>query len=325
MDAMRIAIVGAGGVGGLLAGLLARSGTDVGLVARGAHLAAIRAGGLAVDSSAGAFTVRPEELRGGLSDDPAGLAPADAVLVAVKAWQVEEVAPRLGRLLGPGGVAVPLQNGVLAAGRLAAALGEARVAGGLVYVLAWIDGPGRVKHLGTRPRLTIGERAAASARASPRLEALAGALRAADCEVSLTGNIERETWEKYLLIEPWGTLAAAARAPAGALRAVPETRALLVAAMHELVAVGRARGVTVPDAAIERALAIIDALPADATASMQRDIAAGRPSELDDQAGALVAMAREAGVPAPVHEALHAALLPQERAARGALSRFSRA
>lgn len=321
---MRIAIVGAGGVGGLLAGLLARSGTDVGLVARGAHLAAIRAGGLTVDSSLGSFTVDPDDLRGGLSDDPARLAPAEAVLVAVKAWQVEEVAPRLGALVAPGGVAVPLQNGVLAAGRLAAALGEARVAGGLVYVLAWLEGPGRVKHLGKQPRLTMGERGAAAGRPSPRLEALAAALGAAGCEAALTADVEREIWEKYLLIEPWGTLAAAARAPVGAVRAVPETRALLLAAMRELVAVARARRVAVPDAAIDHALAILDAMPRDGTASMQRDIAAGRPSELDDQAGTLVQMAREAGVAAPVHEALLAALLPLERAARGALPPFAR-
>jgi ketopantoate reductase len=100
--------------------------------------------------------------------------------------------------------------------------------------------------------------------------------------------------------------------------------ALLLSAMRELVAVARARGVAVPDAAIDRALAIVDAMPKDGTASMQRDLAAGRPSELDDQAGALVRMAREAGVLAPVHEALHAALLPLERVARGTLPPFQR-
>jgi 2-dehydropantoate 2-reductase len=320
---MRIAIVGAGGVGGLLAGLLARNGVDVGLVARGAHLAAIRKGGLAVDSPLGSFKVKESELRGGLSDDPARLAPTDAVLVAVKAWQVEEVAPRLVGLAAPDAVVVPLQNGVLAAERLAAVLGEERVAGGLIYVLAWIDGPGRVKHLGPRPRITVGERGAVRATAH-RLETLGGVLGSAGCEVSVTKDIERETWEKYLLIEPWGTVASAARAPVGAVRSVPESRALLISAMGELVAVARARGVAVPDAAIERALAILDAMPRDGTASMQRDLAAGRPSELDDQAGALVRMAREAGVPAPVHEALHAVLVPLERAARGSLPPFQR-
>jgi 2-dehydropantoate 2-reductase len=324
MKGMRIVIVGAGGVGGLLAGLLARSGFEVGLVARGAHLAALRAGGLVVDSSLGGFTVRPGGLRGGLSDDPSALAPADVVLVAVKAWQVEEVAPRLAPLVAPGGLVIPLQNGVLAAARLAAALGEERVAGGLIYVLAWIDGPGRVKHLGTGPRLTVGERGAAAGRASPRLDALAAALGTSGCEVSVTADIERETWEKYLLIEPWGTVASAARAPVGAVRSVPETRELLLSAMRELVTVARARGVAVPDAAIDHALAILDAMPRDGTASMQRDLAAGRPSELDDQAGALVRMAREAGVSVPVHEALHAALLPLERVARGVLPPFPR-
>ena len=324
MALMRIAIVGAGGVGGLLAGLLARTGNEVGLVARGAQLSAVRAGGLLVESPLGRFTVGSMALRGGVSDDPAALRPAEAVIVSVKAWQVEEVAPRLAPLLAPEGVVVPLQNGVLAAGRLAAALGEDRVAGGIVNLLAWIDGPGRIRHVGGSPRLVLGERGERARRPSPRLEALSAALRAADCEASVTDDVERAIWEKYLLIEPWGTIAAAARAPIGALRAVPETRALLASAMRELEAVARARGVRLPADAVDRALSRLDALPPEATASMQRDLAAGRPSELDDQPGALVRMARAAGVPVPVHEAMLAALMPLERAARGKLPAFPR-
>jgi 2-dehydropantoate 2-reductase len=321
---MRIVVVGAGGVGGLLAGLLARSGAEVGLVVRGAALDAIRSAGLRVDSPLGTFTVGASELRGGLAAEPGGLAPAEVVLVAVKAWQVEEVAPSLAPLVAAGGVAVPLQNGVLAPGRLVAALGAGRVAGGLVRVLAWLDGPGRVRHVGGRPAVATGELGTPGARPSPRLAALAEVLRAAGVEAVVEDDVERALWEKYVFVEPWGTVAAAARVPAGPLRSVPETRALLVAAMREVIAVGRARGVAVPDAAIERTLARLDAVGPDTTVSMQRDLAAGRPSELEDQPGALVRMAREAGVPAPVHEALYAALLPQERAARGTIPGFER-
>lgn len=314
---MRIVIAGAGGVGGLLGGLLARSGAEVSLVARGAHAEAIRAGGLRVVSPLGSFTARVAAV----AEDPAALGPAEAVLVCVKAWQVAELAPRLAALLARGGLVVPFQNGVEAAGRLGAALGDGRVAGGLVSVLAWIDGPGAVKHVGGAPRVKVGPRAAGQGAA---LEALAGALRAAGAEVEVVADVERASWEKFLLIEPWGAVASVARAPAGLVRSVPETRALLVRAQEELVALARARGVQLPADAIAKTLAVIDGVPAEATASMQRDIGAGKPSELEDQIGAVVRLARQAGVSVPVHEALHAALLPQELAARGTVARFAR-
>ena len=317
---MRIVVVGAGGVGGLLAGLLSRAGTEVAVLARGAHADAIRAHGLRVDSPLGRFTAPIAAV----SDDPAALGRADAVLVAVKAWQVAELAPTLAPLVAGGGVVVPLQNGVEAAPRLAAALGEDRVAGGLIAVLAWIVGPGAVKHVGMPPRIKVGERGAQACRPSPRLEALAGALRAASVEVEVVADVERAAWEKYLLIEPWGTVSAAGRAPMGVVRTVPETRALLVAMQEELARVGRARGVALPGDAAARTMAFLDGVPFEGTASMQRDLGAGRPSELADQTGAVIRLAREAGVPVPLHEALYASLLPQEAAARGAIARFER-
>lgn len=313
---MRIVVVGAGGVGGLLAGLLSRAGTDVALVARGAQLEALRRDGLSVESPLGNFHVRiPAEA------DPAAIGPADAVIVAVKAWQVAAVAPSLAPLVARGGVAVPMQNGVEAPDRLAAALGPERVAGGTINVLAWIAGPGRIQHVGTAPRIALGERGAPP---SPRLEALAAALRAAGAEAAVTADVDVAIWDKFLFVEPWGVVGAASRAPIGVMRTVPETRALLERAMREVDALARARGVRLPAETVEAALRRIEAVPADATVSMQRDLGSGRPSELDDQAGAVVRLARDAGVPALVHDALYAALVPQERAARGDVRPFPR-
>ncbi len=316
---MRIVIIGAGGVGGLLGGLLSRAGVDVGLVARGAHLEAIRRDGLAVDSPLGSFTAR-------VSADaaPGALAPADAVLVAVKAWQVSEVAPSLAPLLAEGGVAIPLQNGVEAADRLAEVLGPDRVAGGTLTVLAWLAGVGRVQHVGAPPRVTLGERGRLAKAPSPRLEAVAAALREAGAEAGVTPDIEAAVWEKFLFVEPLGAVGAVSRAPIGVVRSVEETRALLARAQEEIAALARARGVELPPGAPARALARVDAVQADGTISMQRDLGAGRPSELADQTGAVVRLARAAGVPVPVHEALLAALLPQELAARGEIATFTR-
>ena len=311
---MRIAIVGAGGVGGLIGGLLARAGTQVAFVARGEQLRAIREGGLRVDSPRGSFTVSGVEA----SDDPAALAPADVVLVAVKGWQVREVAPRLAPLLRPGGFAVPLENGVEAAEDLARALGDDRVAGGLCFMLSWLEAPGRVRHVGEALRVTVGERAGGT---SPRLEALAAELRRASVDVELAADVAAATWEKFLFIEPLGSVGAATRAPVGVLRTLPESRSLLVAAMEETARLARARGVKLSADAVARALEIVDRMPADATASMQRDVQAGRPSELFDQTGAVVRLGKESAMPAPVHAFLYAVLLPQEQAARRAAER----
>jgi 2-dehydropantoate 2-reductase len=245
--------------------------------------------------------------------------------VAVKAWQVRELAPLLPPLLGPGAVAVPLQNGVEAAGELSRALGPAAVAGGVINVLAWLDGAGRVRHVGDPPLVTLGA-LPGGGEAAPRarLELLRGALARAGVAVEVVDDVERAVWEKFLLVEPWGAVAAAARAPLGPLRTVPETRALWVKAMEEVAALAAARGVALPADAVARTAARLDVLPPGATASMQRDVGAGRPSELEDQVGAVVRLGGAAGIPTPVHQALYALLAPQEAAARGGLPPFPR-
>jgi 2-dehydropantoate 2-reductase len=306
---MRVAVVGAGGVGGVVGGLLAHAGNEVAFVARGAQLAALREKGLRVESARGNFHLPRVEA----SDDPAALRPAEAVLVAVKGWQVPEVAARLAPLLGPGAFAVPLENGVEAADQLAAALGPKRVVGGLCHVMAWVEAPGLVRQQGDILRVTMGERQGG---ASARLEPLAAALRAAGVEVVLAPDVEVAVWEKFLFISAFGGVGAATRAPIGVVRARPATRALLAAAMEEVAALARARGVRLAPDAVARSLALVDGLAPGATASMQRDVQAGRPSELLDQTGAIVRLAQAAGVPAPVNGFLFTVLLPQEVAAR---------
>lgn len=312
---MRIIVVGAGGVGGLVGGLLVRSGTDVAFVARGRQLEALRTRGLHIESPRGTFQLAPLEA----AEDPSELAPADVVLVAVKSWQVAEIAPSLEPLLARGGFVVPLQNGVNAAATLAAAVGDARVAGGLCAMLAWLEAPGAIKHTGPTLRVVLGERGAAASGASARLHALSLQLTAAGIDTELSDDIEAAVWEKFLFIATLGAVAAATRAPAGVVRSVPETRAMLEAAMREVAALADARGVRLRAEAVSAALRMVDALPATATASMQRDIQAGRPSELQDQVGAIVQMAKERALAVPVNECLFATLLPQEQAARQTL------
>ncbi len=308
---MRFIIVGAGGVGGLIGGLLQRSGQQVAFLARGRQLQAMREGGLHVQSPRGTFHLPQVEA----SDDPAELAPGDVLLVATKGWQVQEVAPRLARLLGPGGVAVPLENGVEAAGHLATALGETRVAGGLCFLLSRIEAPGRIQHVGETLRVTVGERGG-QATGSRRLEELCTVLRAAHVDAEIAPDIDVALWDKLVFIEPFGAVGAVTRSPLGVFRTRRESRELLVSAMDEVATLARARGVRLPADSVARALQAVDRMPAEATASMQRDILSGRPSELGDQTGAVLRLAREAALAVPVHAFLWASLLPQEDAAR---------
>jgi 2-dehydropantoate 2-reductase len=305
--AMRIGIVGAGGVGGVLAGLLARAGNDVALVTRGAARDAIRAEGLHIDSPLGVFRARVEA--GSIGE----LGPVDALLLAVKTWQVPEVAPTLAPMLAPGAVVVPLQNGVDAADQCALALGPDRVFGGICHVLSWIEAPGAIRHTGGAPVVTLG---AWRVPLTPRVEALRAALEGAGVGARIARDFRAALWSKFLFIASFGGVGAMARAPAAALREIPETRALLAGAFEEVRAVAAATGVTTRSDAVARALALVDAVPTDAIASLQRDLLAGRPSELESLSGAVARIGAQAGAQAPIHSAIYAALLPQERAAR---------
>ena len=305
---MRIAIFGSGGVGAYFGGRLARAGHSVAFVARGAHLQALRADGLTVDSVAGDFTVQPVEA----TSDPREIGPVDAVLVGVKAWQVRETAEALGPLLGPDTFVVPLQNGVEAADELGEVIGRGRVLGGLCRIMSFVAGPDASR---TRivPRIEFGQpgrRSSWWSKPARRVRASGRAPAAALPDIAVA------LWEKFLFIAPVSAVGAVTRMPAGVFRAVPETRAILAQSMGEILAVAHARGVALPSNAVAKTLAIVDGLPAEGTASMQRDILEGRPSELEYQVGAVVRLSAQVGLAAPASTFLYASLLPAERRAR---------
>lgn len=312
---MRLAVFGAGGVGGYFGGRLAQAGESVVFVARGAQLQALRREGLRVDSPAGDFQIAPVEA----TDEPSSAGRVDAILVCVKAWQVGEAASAMIPMLGSETFVVPLQNGVEAADQLATLVGAERVLGGLCRVVSYLAGPGHIRHAGVAPRIEFGERAGRGA--SPRVAALRSAFeKAIGLSVATPEDIDAAVWEKFLFIAPFSGVGAVTRVPAGLIRSVEETRELLVQAMREVFELARARGIGLAWSALERTLAFFEALPADATASMQRDIMEGRPSELEYQTGAVVRLGRQAGLRVPVNECLYRSLLPAELKARGQLS-----
>ena len=306
---MRLAIFGAGGVGGYFGARLQQAGESVAFIARGAHLAAMRAGGLRLSSPLGDAHLQPVEAH----DDPAAIGPVDAVLIAVKTWQLDDALAAIDPLLGEDTFVVPLLNGVEAAGQIATKIGEARVVGGTCKIISHLGEPGEIVHVGATPWIGIGERDGAK---SDRTAALKQALKGAGIAARLADDIEAEVWAKLLFVASVGGVGAVTRTPIGQLRAVPETRAVLRAAMEEIFAVARARGVALADSEVDDAMSFVDELPAEGTSSLQRDIAAGRRSELDAWSGAVVRLGHEGGVPTPVHGFLYASLLPAELAAR---------
>jgi 2-dehydropantoate 2-reductase len=209
-----------------------------------------------------------------------------------------------------------MQNGVEAGAMLARALGDAAVMDGLAKVIAELVAPGHIRHVAVTPVLEFGARAAtpADAPARAQLAPFAAALEAAGLRGIVHADMAPAMWEKFLFIEPFGTVGAVTRAPLGVMRRVPESRALLDACLREVFALAHAAGVAIGEEAITRVWARYDALPPESTASMQRDLMAGRPSEFSLQTGSVVRLAREHGVAVPVHEILYAALLPGAQA-----------
>jgi 2-dehydropantoate 2-reductase len=310
---MRIAVFGTGAVGGYFGGRLAQAGVDVRFIARGQHLVALRDGGLRVTSVAGDFVIQPARV----SDDPSSVGAVDVVLLGVKAWQVPETAKAMRPLVGPRSFVLPLQNGIDAPEQLSEVLGASQVVGGLCRVMAYVDTPGHIRHIGAAPYVAFGELDGSSSR---RTEALKEAFsRAQGVTAEIVPNIRTAMWSKFLFIAAMSGVGAFTREPIGVIRSHPELRRLLRQALEEIYGVALGSRIALPADTVEKTLAFIDTLPPEGTASMQRDIMQGRPSELESQVGAVVRLGDRLGIEVPLHRQIYATLLPLEQKARGEL------
>jgi len=300
---MRIAVVGAGGVGGYFGAKLAVSGCDVAFVARGAHLEALRTHGLVLESE-----IAPVRLATVAADsDPARLGRADIVMFCTKLWDVEDGARKIAPALARDGLVIPFQNGVESHLMLANVLGKDRVAGGVAQISANIKAPGVIEQVGQFARLRIGAFRPAQ-EAGLRTFADAGARANIDIEVA--ADIERALWEKFVFLTAISGTQAFARQPVGVVRSDPDLRATLIAALEEAVAVARARRVALDADVVAATLKLVDWLPPGMRASMLNDLTRGNRLEAPWLAGAVVRMAREAGLAAPVNATIYAALKP---------------
>jgi 2-dehydropantoate 2-reductase len=302
-----VAVVGAGGVGGYFGGRLAAAGQEVSFIARGKHLEALRADGLAVRSVAGDFDVTPVRV----AEKAAEIGPVDYVLVCVKTWQLADAITAIEPLVGNQTAIVTVQNGVEAPDQVAAAYGREAVLPGAAEVIAYVESPGTIRHLGGPGRLTLAEW---DNQTTPRAEWLRTAFLDAGLQARIPDDIWPGLWTKFLSVVPSGGLGTATGAGYGVLRSRPGTRKLLTDATTEIRDVALALDIKLPDNVVPDTLAWIDNLPADGTTSLQRDILAGRLNELDAWTGAVVRLGNRAGVPTPVNSFLY-----EIAAARGSL------
>ncbi|HLI13130.1 MAG TPA: 2-dehydropantoate 2-reductase [Alphaproteobacteria bacterium] len=298
---MRIAVMAAGAVGGYFGARLAAAGEEVHVLARGAHLEAIRAEGLRIESPRGDLVIRPAQA----TDDPAAIGPVDIVLFAVKLWDTEAAGALCKPLLGRDTAVVSLLNGVDSEERLAAILGREHVMGGVAYIASTIAAPGLIRHTGTMARLVFGELDGTRSR---RGAALLVACERAGIDSQLTDAIATELWRKFVLLAAFSGVTALTRQAAGAIRAEPWARRLFLDAVAEVAAVGRARGIALDTAMVAEIGATLDRLPAEMRASMAVDLERGNRLELDWLSGAVVRLGEAAGVPTPVHRVIAAAL-----------------
>lgn len=298
---MRIVVFGTGGVGGYFGGRLAQAGEDVTFIARGEHLRAIKANGLKVDSSSGDFVIYPAKA----TDNAGEVGETDLVILGVKAWQVPEAARAIKPLVGPATTVMPLQNGVDAVPQLVAELDSDNVIGGLCRIVSFVVEPGHIRHAGFTPTIIIGE---LDNRRTERISKIEQVFKHAGLDTTIAADIQVALWTKFLFIASFSGVGALANAPAGVLRSDPKSRAQMLSAMEEIYRLAHARGVKLPSDSVDKVMAAVDGLPEDATSSMQRDIAAGKPSELESQNGAVVRMARESGVEVPTHTLIYQTL-----------------
>ncbi len=308
---MHVAVFGAGAVGGYFGGRLAQAGEEVTFVARGEHLAALREHGLRVSSVAGDFVVQPARV----TADPSSVGAVDAILLGVKAWQVADAATALRPMIGPDTIVVPLQNGVEAPDRLSEVLGAKHVLGGLCRILGRVEGPGHIGHFGAEPYIAFGALDSSQSAPAERLRTAFGRAEAVTAEIP--ADIRVAMWSKFIFIATMSGIGALTRAPIGILRSQPETRQLIEQGLREVHSVAVGHSIVLPPDIVTKTLALIDGLPAEGTASLQRDVMQGRPSELEAQIGAVVRLGRRAGVEVPLYRFVYHALLPLERRARG--------
>ena len=301
---MKFAMMGSGGVGGVFGARLAEAGEDVTFIARGAHLQAIKEKGLRVSGGCPTdMLIHPATA----TSDPADVGPVDYIFVSVKLWDTEDTARLLKPMIGTNTAVISFQNGVTKDAILGKYCDKQHIVGGVSYVAANIAEPGVIAQRGARQKLVFGEY---SGTQSPRLLKLAQSCERAHIEAVVSDDIERDLWEKFIVLIAMSAVTAATRLTIGPARSNPYSRELLLDAMGEAAAIATARGIAVPENIVEKQIGYLDRLMPDVSSSMHHSIEQGDRLELPWLSGAVVDMGKEHNIPTPTNKVLLGVLMP---------------
>lgn len=300
---MRVLVMGAGAVGGYYGGLLARTGHEVTFVARGAHLAALRERGLEIRG--GVAPIRISPVRAVASPAEAGSS-FDLVLFTVKTYDTDGAISAIRPVVGPETAVLTLQNGVDSVDQLRDAFGAERVLAGATRIISTIAEPGVIAWSPGLRQVALGE---LTGRKTPRLAAIARAFGDVGAEVSVSDDPLVPVWEKFVLLASHATITSACQLPLGPIREAAEGQALYRALIDEVVAVGRAEGINLPEDVADTTLSfVMRTIPATAKTSLQISFERGQRVELEQITGSVVRRARAAGVAIPAFTSLYAVL-----------------
>lgn len=305
---MRVVVVGTGAVGGYFGGTLAKAGNDVTFIARGENLKSILNNGLVVNSIKGNFVIDNPNV----TDQIETVASADVVLVAVKAWQVCNIAKQIHHLIDDRTVIIPLQNGVLAADELSLEINPNNVINGLCRIFCRMESYGVVNHFDAEPTIIFGER---NNILSERVLRVQEMFQDAGINALIPKDITAELWKKFLFICSSGLLAVT-RSTYGTVREIPETRQMLIGLFAEIYNVAIKYGVILDSNIVDKTIKAIDSYDYDATSSLTRDVMAGKPSEIEYQNGAVVRLGEKLGVATPINRFIYSSIIPMEKKAR---------
>ncbi len=306
---MHTVIIGAGGVGGYFGGRIAHSGQKVTFVARGKHLEAMRGQGLRVKSINGDFNTDSFQATDRIEE----VQKADLILICTKSWQVAEAGALITPILQETTIVIPLQNGADNAEKLCSVLDSKYVLGGLCKMYSKIEAPGIISHFGHSPEIVFGELDKAN---TDRLQIPKAIFDKAGIANTISDDIHVDIWSKFMFIATVSGLGALTRATIGEMYQNPETRNIMSQTATEIYEVANAKKVALPEDLVQRMITFIGTQPFESTASTQRDIMEGRPSELDNFNGFLVREGKKLGVATPINQFIYSCLKPMENKAR---------
>ncbi len=306
---MKIIIYGTGGVGGYFGARLAESGNDVTFIARGKHLDAIQKNGLQLKSIKGDYTVFPAKA----TNDITTISNPDLILIGTKTWQAAAAAKEILPVISKDTIVISLLNGVTNIDAVLTSIPKENLLGGLCRIISKIEGYGIINHVGAEPFITFGE---LNNQKTERVEKLHAILNKAGIANQIPEDIQHAIWSKFLFITTVSAIGGLTRATLGVMRVLPETREMMHQTATEIIQVANAKGINLTSVDLEKTFQTIDNLPFETTASLQRDIMDGRPSELASQVGTIHQLGKELNIKTPTNSFIYHSLLPQENSAR---------